>query len=106
MCSNNYSSEINQLSDNWGFYVDIENINPSIKSNDDEIREKYKINKFKNYDKKINNCETINEEREYYCKEENSIEEKDESNISNMIVNVSSTIFITAILTYFILFII
>ena len=97
MSSNNYSSEINQLSDNWGFYVDIENLNPPLEEN----KEKCKINKYKNYNNKINHCETINEEREYYCKEENYIEEKDES---NMIVNISSTIFITAVITYLILF--
>ena len=88
MCSNNNTYELNHLSDNWGFYVDIENLNPP-------LEKKYKINY----------CETIHEEHEYYCKD-NYIEVNDESKISNMIVNVSSTIFITAILTYFIFFII
>jgi hypothetical protein len=97
MSSNNNTYELNHLSDNWGFYVDIENLNPPLEEN----KEKCKINKYKNYNKKINHCETINEEREYYCKEENYIEEKDES---NMIVNISSTIFITAVITYLILF--
>ena len=95
MSSDINTCELNQLCDNWGFYVDIENVTPIQKQNHEVIREKYKIkninkyNKFKDYDDSIKHCETISEEYEYYYYK-----------------NLSSTTFITAILTYYILFII
>ena len=118
MSSDIYTCELNQLSDSWGFYVDIENVIPIRKQNHEIIREKYKIkninkyNKFKNYDDSIKHCETISEEYEYYYKNFNEIDEEnpnivpDKDTTKSMLVKVSSTTFITAILTYFIFFII
>ena len=111
MRSDVYKYESNIFNDEWGFYVDIEKL-PSQDNmlNHEIMREKYKIkniNKFNKYD-----CETICEEYEYYCK--NNIEEKidgldvsnyesKENNIKSLIVKVSSTTFITVIITYYIL---
>jgi hypothetical protein len=105
-----YEPEI--LSDDWGFYIDIESLNYVNQDNDEIIRKKYKAkrienyNKFKNYENKINICETIYEEDIY--REE--FELYDDTDINNkkdsLLVKVSSTTFITAILTYFIFFLI
>ena len=104
--------EPEKLYDDWGFYIDIESLNYVNQDNDEIIRKKYKAkrienyNKFKNYENKINICETIYEEDIY--REE--FELYDDTDINNkkdsLLVKVSSTTFITAILTYFIFFLI
>jgi hypothetical protein len=107
---NKYESE--KLCDNWGFYIDIESLNHVNQDNDEIMRKKYKAkkienyNKFKKYENKINICETIYEEdiygEEFELYEDTDLNDKKE----NLIVKVSSTTFITAILTYFIFFLI
>jgi hypothetical protein len=110
---NKYESE--KLCDNWGFYIDIESlnhVNQDNQDNDEIMRKKYKAkkmknyNKFKKYENKINICETIYEEDiygdEFELYEDTDINDKKE----NLLVKVSSTTFITAILTYFIFFLI
>lgn len=104
--------EPENLCDNWGFYIDIESLNPVNQDNDVIMRQKYKIkkiekcNKFKNYENKINICETIYEQDvygdEFDLYEDTDINDKKES----LLVKVSSTTFITVILTYFIFFLI
>jgi hypothetical protein len=107
---NKYESE--KLCDNWGFYIDIESLNYVNQDNDEIIRKKYKAkrienyNKFKNYENKINICETIYEQ-DVYGDEFELYEDKDiNSKKESLLVKVSSTTFITAILTYFIFFLI
>jgi hypothetical protein len=107
---NKYENE--KFCDNWGFYIDIESLKPINQDNDEIIRQKYKIkkigkyNKFKNYENKINICETIYEQ-DVYGDEFEIYEDKDiNSKKENLLVKVSSTTFITAILTYFIFFLI
>ena len=107
---NKYEPEI--LCDNWGFYIDIESLNQVNQDNDEIMRQKYKIKKLKNYNKsknyenKINICETIYEQDvygdEFDLYEDTDINHKKDS----LLVKVSSTTFITAILTYFIFFLI
>jgi hypothetical protein len=112
---NKYESE--KICDNWGFYIDIENLNYVNQDNDEIMRKKYKAkkienyNKFKNYENKINICETIYEQdmygediygEEFEIYDDTYINKKKDS----LIVKVSSTTFITAILTYFIFFLI
>ena len=104
--------EPENLCDNWGFYIDIESLNYVNQDNDEIMRKKYKAkkiekyNKFKIYENKINICETIYEENiygdEFDHYEDTDINDKKE----NFIVKVSSTTFITAILTYLIFFLI
>ena len=104
--------EPEKLSDDWGFYIDIESLNYVNQDNDEIIRKKYKAkrienyNKFKNYENKINICETIYEQ-DVYGDEFELYEDKDiNSKKESLLVKVSSTTFITAILTYFIFFLI
>jgi hypothetical protein len=107
MLSNIYTScEPSHLSENWGFYVDIENLNHSPNEEKYKFQNISKHNKYKKYDKANKYCETIYEEDEYCCKQDKCRQILGQENMSDMIVNVSSTTFITAILTYVIFFII
>jgi hypothetical protein len=89
--------------DDWGFYVDIENANFNNYDNYKKMREKYGLNK-----NKFNpTLESISEEYAYYLnqqKKENDIviETKYNVNKTCCIVNVSSTTFITLLITYFV----
>jgi len=104
--------EPENLCDNWGFYIDIESLNHVNQDNDEIMRRKYKAKKFENYNKfkkyenKINICDTIYEENiyggEFELYEDIDINDKKD----NLLVKVSSTTIITAILTYFIFFLI
>lgn len=113
------------ISDSWGFFVDIEGNQQIIEDNSEMMRKKYNIkklfnnNKFKNTnfrDYKGVHIETINEEYEYYTKNNNYDDEyqnesfcpnniKKES-FGDMIVTVSSTTLLTAAITYFVFFLI
>ena len=80
--------------DDWGWYVDIENADISNQYN-------YNISKNKNNEKNIknNNHYSSLETIEYLYKQDNE-------NTSNLIYKVGSTTIITALLTYFILFVV
>lgn len=90
--------------DEWGFYVDIENINFNNSDNYKKMREKYDLNK-----NKFNpNLECIAEEYEYYLNQQ-----KKEINTSNEVYNnnnnkmccvtkLGSTTLLTLLITYFV----
>ena len=86
-----YSFNKNYLGNGWGFYIDLENLNPCEINTD--------VKHFEN-----EYYEDMYDEYEYYRKDETNLI-KDETNITNLIIRVSSTTFVTAALTYIILFV-
>lgn len=110
------------ISDNWGWYVDIENLSTNI--NNFEKKRTINMNqKVKNLNIHLNKLDKIDEddEFEYYVKNSKGTTiydclsynydkldtEKDNKEIffTNKIVKFGSTTLLTALLTYFILFI-
>ena len=89
--------------DEWGFYVDIENINFNNSDNYKKMREKYDLNK-----NKFNpTLECITEEYEYYLnqqkKEVNTSNEVYNNNNNNKmccVTKLGSTTLITLLITY------
>ena len=101
MISNCYN-----LTEDWGWYIDIENMRPINQINNDFVK-----NKNKNLHQKINNIYTIIEEDEYdyYMNNHKNFEEKiyNESNLKNPVINPNnhiisfgSTTLITVFITY------
>jgi hypothetical protein len=123
--NNNYYKP-NHLVDDWGFYIDLESIQP-IPNNEEKIRQKYKVKKYYSiYDKYNEYCNDVCDEYSYYMKNNNNRDddysidvsmidtntelikdntEKNNKNVNNIIVRVSSTTIITAFLTYVIFFV-
>jgi hypothetical protein len=122
--NNNYYKP-NHLVDDWGFYIDLESIQP-IPNNEEKIRQKYKVKKYSIYDKYNEYCNDVCDEYSYYMKNNNNRDddysinvsmidtntelikdntEKNSKNVNNIIVRVSSTTIITAFLTYVIFFV-
>ena len=105
-----YSFNKNYLGNGWGFYIDLENLNPGEINTD-----------VKHFENEFNNdfyneyYEDMYDEYEYYTKDlnndknetkdETNIITKDKKNITNLIIRVSSTTFVTVALTYIILFV-
>ena len=114
---NNFT--VNRITDDWGFYVDLESIK-TIPSNEDKIRQKYNVKKYSIYDKY---CNDICDEYSYHIQNNikdddysidvdlsldsvrNKVKETDDSSVTTFIVRASSTTIITAFLTYVIFFI-
>ena len=110
--NNNYENHI--LCDDWGFYIDIENLTPSYKAIPEIVTNKY--NKSRIFKTNLTNLTEIDEEYEYYKKLENEYSSENElveneklikhiiknNNTYNTIFKVSSTTIITAFLTYFV----
>jgi len=122
--NNNYYKP-NHLVDDWGFYIDLESIQP-IPNNEEKIRQKYKVKKYSIYDKYNEYCNDVCDEYSYYMKNNNNRDDdysinvsmidtntelikdntaKNSKNVNNIIVRVSSTTIITAFLTYVIFFV-
>ena len=122
--NNNYCKP-NHLVDDWGFYIDLESIQP-IPNNEEKIRQKYKVKKYSIYDKYNEYCNDVCDEYSYYMKNNNNRDDdysidvsmidtntelikdntaKNSKNVNNIIVRVSSTTIITAFLTYVIFFV-
>ena len=84
--------------DQWGFYIDIENLPSKFPNNEYIIREKYKLHNVY-YNKKygLNNSQIDIEEKfyDFYTK-----------NNTNYLINITSTTLLTAVITYVILFVI
>lgn len=108
MISNCYN-----LSEDWGWYIDIESMKPIYQINTEIIRNKNK-NKKINYN--LNRLEPIEEdEYDYYINNIKNIEynknidfainETDDNMKSNIITNYGSTTLITVLITYFVFFI-
>jgi hypothetical protein len=122
--NNNYKP--NYLVDDWGFYIDLESIQ-NIPNNEEKIRQKYKVKKYSIYDKYNEYCNDVCDEYIYYMKNntncdddysinvslidtntepiKNPTTEKNSRNVNNIILRVSSTTIITALLTYVIFFV-
>ena len=114
---NNFT--VNRITDDWGFYVDLESIK-TIPSNEDKIRQKYNVKKYSIYDKY---CNDICDEYNYHIQNNkndddysidldlsvdcvrNILKETDGSNVTTFIVRASSTTIITAFLTYVVFFV-
>lgn len=117
---NNFT--VNRITDDWGFYVDLESIK-TIPSNEDKIRQKYNVKKYSIYDKYNKYCNDICDEYSYHIQNNikdddysidvdlsldsvrNKIKETDDSSVTTFIVRASSTTIITAFLTYVVFFV-
>ncbi len=117
---NNFA--VNRITDDWGFYVDLESIK-TIPTNEDKIRQKYNVKRYGIYDKYNKYCNDICNEYNYHIQNNindddysidvdlsldsvrNKIKENNESNVTTFIVRASSTTIITAFLTYVVFFV-
>lgn len=113
---------MDHVTDDWGFYVDLETSknNPN---NEDKIRQKYNVKRYVTYDTYNKHCIDICDEYNYHIQNNRNnddysidvdlsldnisdkIKETDYSNVTMFIVRVSSTTIITAFLTYVVFFI-
>ncbi len=100
----------NYLSDDWGWYVDIENINPIIQNRNESVMSHKKKYRY------LNNLETIKEEfdnddyddyDEYHKYNKYELNNMELKNITfTQIFNVSSTTMITVLIIYTVFFMI
>jgi hypothetical protein len=111
MISNCYN-----LSEDWGWYIDIESMKPIYQNNPEIIRSKNKNNIIKY---RLNRLEAIEEdEYDYYINNiknneykndlkniDFTINETDDNMKSNIITNYGSTTLITVLITYIVFFI-
>jgi 5-methylcytosine-specific restriction endonuclease McrBC GTP-binding regulatory subunit McrB len=102
MISININDNLTEEED-WGFYVDIENTNFNNYDNYKIMRQKYYSNKNK-FNK---NLECISEEYDYYLNQQKNeidatIEPENPVNKKCSIVSVTSTTFLTLLITYFV----
>jgi predicted RNA-binding protein Jag len=102
MISININDNLTKEED-WGFYVDIENANFNNYDNYKIMREKYYSNK----NRFNQNLECISEEYDYYLNQQKNeidttIELHNPENKRCSVVNVTSTTFLTLLITYFV----
>ena len=108
---NSINYETNHFGNDWGLYVDIENLNPILPNNDDMFK-KYNIKptkKFSYYNFITSNDDITSNDYINYNEENDSLPKDinlDNNTLVNKIItNISSTI-ITGAITYLILFVI
>ena len=110
--------EPNHFVNDWGFYIDPENVIQNVPNNEEEIRKKYKVKRFysSNNNYYQEDCNDICEEYNYYVKHnkydddieshiQDDIKPTRKDDIKNIVVRVSSTTIITAFLSYIIFFV-
>ncbi len=122
---NNNENFLQESNDDWGLFIDIENLNNTTYNNEDLMRKKYNF-KYKNkFISQLKNfCKEIDDEYKYYTNnymfcdnKNNNTKDNNDNNDNNdniniyiknnvNVINLGSAACFTMVLTYFVFFII